>query len=253
MSLVSSTPGTKPAPMPWILCGPGLPPDSTGDSAGSTATSCLVQGVGWRRGVCGVMLPPPARACTRAHASQPAAAPGAQPAAHLDVGVFLLEEAPGARDGPARAHAADEHVHLALRLAPDLGPGGLKVHARVVGVFKLLQDERVGRVGRNLLRLGHGTLCVWGGGEGGGGGEEVRCWLCVQARVGGCVAGARCMHEWMATRPQPQQRQRNRALAPDTRHKRPAQRSCHGVAFQCGDHRLRTRQRRADDHITNSV
>lgn len=40
MILVSSTPGTKPAPIPWILCGPGLPPDSTGDSVGSTATSC---------------------------------------------------------------------------------------------------------------------------------------------------------------------------------------------------------------------
>ena len=35
---VLSTAGTKPAPMPWILCGPGLPPDSTGESAGSTAT-----------------------------------------------------------------------------------------------------------------------------------------------------------------------------------------------------------------------
>lgn len=40
ISFVSSTPGTKPAPMPWILWGPGLPPDSTGDSDGSTATSC---------------------------------------------------------------------------------------------------------------------------------------------------------------------------------------------------------------------
>lgn len=40
ISLVSSTPGTKPAPMPWILCGPGLPPLSTGLSAGSTATMC---------------------------------------------------------------------------------------------------------------------------------------------------------------------------------------------------------------------
>ena len=44
MSLVSSTPGMKPAPMPWILCGPGLPPDSTGDSAGSTATNCTGEG-----------------------------------------------------------------------------------------------------------------------------------------------------------------------------------------------------------------
>ena len=29
--------GTKPAPMPWILCEPGWPPDSTGLSSGSTA------------------------------------------------------------------------------------------------------------------------------------------------------------------------------------------------------------------------
>ena len=31
--------GAKPAPMPWILCGPGLPPERTGLSAGSTATT----------------------------------------------------------------------------------------------------------------------------------------------------------------------------------------------------------------------
>jgi hypothetical protein len=33
----SSTSGTKPAPMPWMRWGPGFPPESTGDSAGSTA------------------------------------------------------------------------------------------------------------------------------------------------------------------------------------------------------------------------
>jgi len=38
-TLVLSTPGTNPAPMPWILCGPGPPPDSTGLSLGSTATT----------------------------------------------------------------------------------------------------------------------------------------------------------------------------------------------------------------------
>ena len=37
--LRSSTGGTNPAPMPWILCGPARPPDSTGDEAGSTATT----------------------------------------------------------------------------------------------------------------------------------------------------------------------------------------------------------------------
>ncbi len=26
--------------MPWILCGPGWPPDSTGEASGSTATMC---------------------------------------------------------------------------------------------------------------------------------------------------------------------------------------------------------------------
>ena len=30
--------GMNPAPIPWILCGPGLPPERTGESAGSTAT-----------------------------------------------------------------------------------------------------------------------------------------------------------------------------------------------------------------------
>mmetsp|Transcript_8454 Transcript_8454/g.24168 ORF Transcript_8454/g.24168 Transcript_8454/m.24168 type:complete len:228 (-) Transcript_8454:338-1021(-) len=39
MRLVSKISGTKPAPMPWILCGPGLPPDRTGLSEGSTATT----------------------------------------------------------------------------------------------------------------------------------------------------------------------------------------------------------------------
>jgi hypothetical protein len=33
----SSTGGTNPAPMPWILCGPGRPPESTAEEAGSTA------------------------------------------------------------------------------------------------------------------------------------------------------------------------------------------------------------------------
>ena len=30
----------KPAPIPWMRCGPGGPPDSTGLSSGSTATIC---------------------------------------------------------------------------------------------------------------------------------------------------------------------------------------------------------------------
>ena len=34
--------GTKFAPMPWILCGPGAPPLRMGDSAGSTPTICTL-------------------------------------------------------------------------------------------------------------------------------------------------------------------------------------------------------------------
>ena len=34
-----STGGTKPAPIPWILCGPGARPESTAELAGSTATT----------------------------------------------------------------------------------------------------------------------------------------------------------------------------------------------------------------------
>ena len=34
--------GTKPAPMPWIGCGPGSPPDSTGEASGSTAIILII-------------------------------------------------------------------------------------------------------------------------------------------------------------------------------------------------------------------
>src|SRR5262249_43595977 len=37
MSLVSTMLGMNPAPIPWILCGPGAPPERTGDVVGSTA------------------------------------------------------------------------------------------------------------------------------------------------------------------------------------------------------------------------
>ena len=38
VDVVSRISGTKFAPMPWILCGPGAPPLRIGDSAGSTPT-----------------------------------------------------------------------------------------------------------------------------------------------------------------------------------------------------------------------
>mmetsp|Transcript_6942 Transcript_6942/g.21996 ORF Transcript_6942/g.21996 Transcript_6942/m.21996 type:complete len:247 (-) Transcript_6942:327-1067(-) len=45
----SALPGTNPAPMPWILCGPWcLPPDNTGEETGSSATN-------WHSGLSGLM------------------------------------------------------------------------------------------------------------------------------------------------------------------------------------------------------
>ena len=40
-TIIEPTSGTNPAPMPWMPWGPGLPPESTGESAGSTATSSI--------------------------------------------------------------------------------------------------------------------------------------------------------------------------------------------------------------------
>mmetsp|Transcript_17445 Transcript_17445/g.49058 ORF Transcript_17445/g.49058 Transcript_17445/m.49058 type:complete len:236 (-) Transcript_17445:61-768(-) len=53
-----STSGTKPAPMPWILCGPGCPPESTGDSLGSTATTCTAGFIALRYSPHPVTVPP---------------------------------------------------------------------------------------------------------------------------------------------------------------------------------------------------
>mmetsp|Transcript_51349 Transcript_51349/g.123929 ORF Transcript_51349/g.123929 Transcript_51349/m.123929 type:complete len:205 (+) Transcript_51349:1344-1958(+) len=56
--LVSAFPGMKPAPIPWILCGPGLPPDKTALSTGSTATICKLGFKGLRYWPQPVNVPP---------------------------------------------------------------------------------------------------------------------------------------------------------------------------------------------------
>ena len=55
---ISQLPGMKPAPMPWILCGPGAPPDMTGDSIGSTATVFILEFLDLRKRDVPVMVPP---------------------------------------------------------------------------------------------------------------------------------------------------------------------------------------------------
>mmetsp|Transcript_92169 Transcript_92169/g.134713 ORF Transcript_92169/g.134713 Transcript_92169/m.134713 type:complete len:223 (-) Transcript_92169:696-1364(-) len=56
--LISQLPGMNPAPMPWILCGPGAPPDMTGDSLGSTAMVFIPLFWDFRNFDVPVMVPP---------------------------------------------------------------------------------------------------------------------------------------------------------------------------------------------------
>mmetsp|Transcript_15471 Transcript_15471/g.31949 ORF Transcript_15471/g.31949 Transcript_15471/m.31949 type:complete len:260 (-) Transcript_15471:176-955(-) len=56
--LVSAFPGIKPAPIPWILWGPGFPPERTADSVGSTATICREGFSGLRYCPHPVIVPP---------------------------------------------------------------------------------------------------------------------------------------------------------------------------------------------------
>ena len=68
----------------------------------------------------------------------------------LDVGVLRLQVSGGAGDGAARAGAGDEVGDAPAGLAPHLGPGGLLVGQRVVGVGVLVGAERVALVGEPL-------------------------------------------------------------------------------------------------------
>ena len=54
----SSTAGTKPAPMPWILWALWVPPDRTGESSGSTATTFRPGMRGFSTWPTPVMVPP---------------------------------------------------------------------------------------------------------------------------------------------------------------------------------------------------
>ena len=55
---VFKTSGMNPGPIPWILCGPGLPPERTGDVTGSTATA-LTSGLSSFKTVATPVIVPP--------------------------------------------------------------------------------------------------------------------------------------------------------------------------------------------------
>ena len=53
-----NTSGTNPAPIPWILCGPGLPPERTGESFGSTAITSMSGNFSFSTSPVPVTVPP---------------------------------------------------------------------------------------------------------------------------------------------------------------------------------------------------
>ncbi len=58
MTALLRTFGTKPGPQPWILCGPGLPPEMTGESFGSAAMILTLGFRFFRTSPTPVMVPP---------------------------------------------------------------------------------------------------------------------------------------------------------------------------------------------------
>ena len=143
----SSTAGTKPAPMPWILCGPGSPPESTGEDFGSTATTCS----------CGLrslsLSPRPGDRAAGAHAGHQHVdlAVGVAPdllggGAPVDLGVggvgeLVGDEEVGAVAGHARC-GLHRLVHAAHRLG-DLHLGAVEPQERLaLAAHALRQGER---------------------------------------------------------------------------------------------------------------
>ena len=85
---------------------------------------------------------------------------------HLEGGVLLLQVPGGAGDGAAGAHRGHKHVHLTVRIRPDLRAGGAVVGLRVGGVAELVGDEAAGQLPGQLLGLVHRPLHALGpGGE----------------------------------------------------------------------------------------
>lgn len=83
-------------------------------------------------------------------------------AAHLDRWLLFLHVPTHTCERSACAHAADKDVNLTPCVLPDLRACSLIVNAGVVGVLKLLQDERVWDGSSNLLCLVQGSFdsCV---------------------------------------------------------------------------------------------
>jgi len=104
---------------PWILCGPGFPPLSTGDSAGSTATVFMDGFTDFR--YCGRMEI--VGACRKGDNSQSIKIHRSMLQLMLPVNRPMETHLRRPGQGASGAHSAHEYVNLSVRLEPDLRPG----------------------------------------------------------------------------------------------------------------------------------
>ena len=147
-----STAGTKPAPMPWMRCGPGGPPVRTADDAGSTATMRVAGSLAFSASPTPVIVPPvptPAtNTSTRSSSAREDLGAGAGP---MGLGVGRVGELVGQEHvGVARHRAGgvDGLVHAAERLD--------HLHARAVEAQQrlALAAHALGQEDREVVALG---------------------------------------------------------------------------------------------------
>ena len=114
------TSGTKPAPMPWMRCGPARLPESTAEPAGSTATMCSFGLRSLRYSPTPVIVPPVPTPATNTSTSPSSASHSSGPGrAPMRLWVGGIGELVGQEDVVARRHLLgrlDGLVHAAERL-----------------------------------------------------------------------------------------------------------------------------------------
>src|SRR4051812_40381289 len=139
MMFVCRFSGTNPAPIPWILCRPGLIGSCfnvcviTGDVTGSTAIALKLGFLGLITSATPVIDPP---VPTPLQSRLPRLA---------------HPRPPGHR--PARPHPRHQDVHLSVRVLPDLLGRRLTMNLGVGGVLKLLRHEALLVLRQDLLGL----------------------------------------------------------------------------------------------------
>mmetsp|Transcript_21912 Transcript_21912/g.61021 ORF Transcript_21912/g.61021 Transcript_21912/m.61021 type:complete len:279 (-) Transcript_21912:42-878(-) len=132
---VSALPGMNPAPMPWILCGPGDPPEMTADSAGSTAMSCMEGFMGLRNCPVPVSVPPVPTPPTRASMLPPVSRQISGPV--VSRWIFGLS---GLLNCWRRKPPCEEAISSALEMAP---PIPLAAGVRTTSAPKALRRTRL--------------------------------------------------------------------------------------------------------------